>query len=520
MGTARGSRRRLRPSSLEPADLDYETAAAQAAAWADAWFRAWGCNSQVIDDVLPLYRADIPHPKGGAMRTRIGIMRWVWIVALALGAACGGETATGPSEVPPVVEIPDVAGTYSGTAEAKTLVATGFEGSISGAARLRVEQQGATVTVSGELLVRGPQQNLDATGTIDGQGRFTRTDGVLAHRIEESPCGWMDYEGEPLLSFRDGTAEYGVSLITERCGRLRLGATLTRNNGRPAGPVAMSGSILDCPRKIAGGGYTVCHVDGYGDDARSVRDILDAAIPRLRQRYGPTSTPVDIYLFPEPGTVHGITIQPGTALAYGGPRHLALYLMAVSAPSMQGACCTGLGLTFTDPRYQRTVHVHEFATAFIHHYSGYQKWAGWFVQGLEQYEGLEASGTLWSRVAEARLERRRAGTGPARGPARRMMFDTLSIALASSLPADIESSPNARRHQSRTPRRIDRNSQRCRPSDVDNSHCRASVTVCSPASRRGATRRPRCAGGARHHCWMSVRRHLRHVAPRSPRSVR
>ena len=132
-----------------------------------------------------------------------------------------------------------------------------FEGSISGAARLRVEQQGATVTVSGELLVRGPQQNLDATGTIDGQGRFTRTDGVLVHRIEESPCGWMDYEGEPLLSFRDGTAEYGVSLTTERCDRLRLGATLTRNNGRPAGPVVMSGSILDCPRKIAGGGYTV-----------------------------------------------------------------------------------------------------------------------------------------------------------------------------------------------------------------------------------------------------------------------
>ena len=334
-------------------------------------------------------------------------MRWAWIVALALGAACGGETPTGPSQRPPVVEqpnmaeVPDVAGTYSGTAEAKTLVGSSFEGSITGAARLRVEQEGANATIRGELLVRGPQQNIDASGTIDAEGRFTRTDGVLVHRIEESPCGWMDYEGEPLLAFRDGTAEYGVSLITEQCGRLRLGAILTRKvDGRPAGPVATSGSILDCPRKIAGGGYTVCHVDGYGDDARSVRDILDAAIPRLRQRYGPTSTPVDIYLFPEPGTVHGITIQPGTALAYGGPRHLALYLMAVSAPSMQGACCTGLGLTFTDPAYQRTVHVHEFATAFIHHYAGYRKWAGWFVQGLEQYEGLEASGTLWSRAAE------------------------------------------------------------------------------------------------------------------------
>lgn len=184
-------------------------------------------------------------------------------------------------------------------------------------------------------------------------------------------------------------------------GRHAVVADPTRRvDGRPSGPVATSDSILDCPRKIEGGGYTVCHVERYGDDARSVRDILDAAIPRLRQRYGPTSTPVDIYLFPEPGTVHGITIQPGTALAYGGPRHLAVYLMAVSAPSMQGACCTGLGLTFTDPAYQRTVHVHEFATAFIHHYAGYRKWAGWFVQGLEQYEGLEASRTLWSRAAE------------------------------------------------------------------------------------------------------------------------
>ena len=67
-------------------------------------------------------------------------------------------------------------------------------------------------------------------------------------------------------------------------GRHAVAADPTRKvDGRPAGPVATSGSILDCPRKIAGGGYTVCHVDGYGDDARSVRDILEAAIPRLRQ---------------------------------------------------------------------------------------------------------------------------------------------------------------------------------------------------------------------------------------------
>ena len=169
-------------------------------------------------------------------------------------------------------------------------------------------------------------------------------------------------------------------------------------DGGTGGPVG--GSILDCPLKVAGNGYAVCHVEGYADDAEFVRGVLGPAATRLSQRFRPTTTPVDLYLFPEPGTVHGITIQPGTALAYGGPRHLAIYLMARSAPAMRGACCTGLGLPSTDLAYQRTVLVHELSTAFIHHYPGYTKWAGWFVQGLEQYEGLEAAGTLWQRAAE------------------------------------------------------------------------------------------------------------------------
>ena len=192
----------------------------------------------------------------------------------------------------------------------------------------------------------------------------------------------------------------GVDADTD-LGAHAIAADPTRKvDGSAAQPVDGSASILDCPRELAGDGYTVCHIDGYADDALFVRGILDAAATRLRQRYRPTSTPVDIYLFPEPETVHGVAIRPGSALAYGGPRHLAVYLMARSAPAMQGACCTSLGLAFTDPAYQRTVHVHEFSTAFIHHYPGYSKWAGWFVQGLEQYEGLEAAGTLWRRAAE------------------------------------------------------------------------------------------------------------------------
>ena len=190
----------------------------------------------------------------------------------------------------------------------------------------------------------------------------------------------------------------GIDAVLDLGDHAVAGDPAHKVDGRAGGPVG--GSILDCPLKVAGNGYTVCHVDGYADDAEFVHGVLDPAAIRLSRRYGPTTTPVDIYLFPEPDTVHGIPIQPGSALAYGGPQHLAIYLMARSSPAMRGACCTGLGLSFTDLAYQRTVLVHELSTAFIHHYPGYNKWAGWFVQGLEQYEGLLVAGTLWQRVAE------------------------------------------------------------------------------------------------------------------------
>ena len=157
-----------------------------------------------------------------------------------------------------------------------------------------------------------------------------------------------------------------------------------------------------CGLQLQGNGYKVCYDEGYRADAEFVRDVLNPASARFRTRYRPSRTPVDIYLFAEPTTVHGRVIRPGVALAYGGPAHLAIYLMARSAPAMQGACCTGLGLYFTDVDYQRTVLVHEYSTAFQHHYAGYNKWSGWFVQGLQQYEGFTAAGSpdLWQRTAE------------------------------------------------------------------------------------------------------------------------
>lgn len=207
-------------------------------------------------------------------------------------------------------------------------------------------------------------------------------------------CTWTD---NPIIAGQTAIKAEHINEIRECIDRILAAGGTIPDPGR--GDVDPT-SVLDCPYSLDGDGFRVCYADGYEADAQFVSGVLDSAAGRLRQRFGPTSTPVDIYLFPAPGDVHGLTIQPGAALSYGGPQHLAIYLMARSAPAMRGACCTSLGLQFTDEAYQRTVLVHELSTAFMHHSPGYSKWAGWFVQGLQQYEGLVASGTLWRRAAE------------------------------------------------------------------------------------------------------------------------
>ena len=157
-----------------------------------------------------------------------------------------------------------------------------------------------------------------------------------------------------------------------------------------------------CRLPLQGDGYTICYEGGYKADAEFVRDVLNPATSRFRTRYGPSSTRVYVHLLAEPATVGSRMIGPGVALASGGPSQRDIYLMARSAPAMQGACCNGIGLQFTDIGYQKTVLVHEYSTVFQQHHSGYRKWAGWFVQGLQQYEGLTAAGSpdLWQRTAE------------------------------------------------------------------------------------------------------------------------
>ena len=190
----------------------------------------------------------------------------------------------------------------------------------------------------------------------------------------------------------DAALDLGVQAVNNDASRKVAGNDDNGTGGNGGGS----------PSQLQGDGYTVHYDEGYRSDAEFVREVLDEAAVRFQTRYGPNNTRVDIHLLSAPTTVNGVMIQPGRALASGGRSQLEIYLMSRSAPVMQGACCNGIGLHFTDVGYQRTVLVHEYSTAFQHHYAGYNKWSGWFVQGLQQYEGLAAAGSrdLWQRAAE------------------------------------------------------------------------------------------------------------------------
>ena len=319
--------------------------------------------------------------------------------ACVLAAGCGSDSAS-PIAPTPVGPDPSVRPVITGLSFNNSPA----EGDTYGAG----EEISVGLRFSGQVRITGSPRLALTIGNAVRQATTYQDSSPMDYRSFYYTVQAHDVDADGIGIAADALTLNGGSIrsLAEVDADLDLGAHAvaadpTRKvDGRGAQPDGLSASILDCPRRLAGDGYAVCHVDGYAADARCVRGILDAATSRLRGRYRPTSTSVDIYLFPEPDSVHGVAIRPGSALAYGGPRHLAIYLMARSAPAMQGACCNGLGLAFTDPAYQRTVHVHEYSTAFIHHYPGYSKWAGWFVQGLEQYEGLEAAGTLWHRAAE------------------------------------------------------------------------------------------------------------------------
>ena len=119
----------------------------------------------------------------------------------------------------------------------------------------------------------------------------------------------------------------------------------------------------DCSMQIQGDGYTVCYVEGYRADAEFVRGVLNSASMRFRARYGPSSTPVEIKLYAEPG---GRVRGPGHAVAVGG----RLVSRFISWPGLPRRCrthavpCSGFPTspTSTKSRCTRTSTRQPFST--------------------------------------------------------------------------------------------------------------------------------------------------------------
>ena len=154
--------------------------------------------------------------------------------------------------------------------------------------------------------------------------------------------------------------------------------------------------------ELNGDGFTVRYPAGYRDDAEFVVRVGNEAAAKFRAKYGDSPTETTFHLHGHSQTIEGLNwrVQPGASLAYGGVRAMDIYVMARSSPETD-RCCNGIGLKFNDPRYTTTVIVHELSTVYQHTYPGYNDYSGWYVQGLQQFEGLEATGDrqVWQLTA-------------------------------------------------------------------------------------------------------------------------
>ena len=141
------------------------------------------------------------------------------VVCLAIVSACGGSPSS------PTSQIPDVAGTYTGSL---TWTADGaFVASIQ--ARLTVVQAGAQLTVSGSLTLLGQTVQVAAvTGTVNATGFFTVSGGGFAGAVDDATCGTIRGTSAS-LTFSGNTARYVETDTTDFCGNWNFSGTLTKN---------------------------------------------------------------------------------------------------------------------------------------------------------------------------------------------------------------------------------------------------------------------------------------------------
>ncbi len=142
------------------------------------------------------------------------------LVALAgLGAACGGDSPTAPSN-----PIPNVAGTYTGALD---FFVDGVRTSTI-QARMTVVQSGSQLTITGSVTVSGQTVQLPAfTGNVNETGFFTSSGGAIAESVDDATCGRITATSWS-LTFSGSTARYVENATTEFCGNWLVSGTVTR----------------------------------------------------------------------------------------------------------------------------------------------------------------------------------------------------------------------------------------------------------------------------------------------------
>ena len=157
-------------------------------------------------------------------------MRFVCLVlALCVTAACGdgnlSPTAPTPTPTPTPASIPNVAGTYSGSATATSSLDSE---QLTGSIRMSVVQVGSQLTITFEITFLGETLQLPAvTGTINATGFVTATGGGSVPSGSSDECGTFNTTSST-LTFSGNTARLVETLTTQYCGDVWVSATLYR----------------------------------------------------------------------------------------------------------------------------------------------------------------------------------------------------------------------------------------------------------------------------------------------------
>lgn len=150
-------------------------------------------------------------------------MRRLALVLAVVLTGCGADSPTAPTA--PTLQIPDVAGTYTGPL---TLLAVTAMTTLQGSARFDVAQAGAQLTISGSITFLGETVQLPApiTGTINATGFFTPTSGWV-EEVNDPDCGRVTSTSAS-ITFSGRTMRLVETASTDFCGNFELSGSLNR----------------------------------------------------------------------------------------------------------------------------------------------------------------------------------------------------------------------------------------------------------------------------------------------------